>query len=491
MNAMKCFLYRFREELGIQCADRELFGSVFPELLDEDRSIDSQTQATSRYGKSEPRQLLSYVAKSPLLPREYSELRETIRIIGRHSHQGKAVPTDAIRRLTKRSSAKSYAGIFDSNLAELAQKSRIEGGDFDGAASPFLALFSQEDAKGDVRDILRKAWKSARGDDTEGFVKARNSLWRWCVHDVAKDQLAQYVRSLIVNGFRRDTILGTETVAHYRDGWNRSMSSTSPIPEEENYRRGLGFVFSNGFREDFTASLCETFPNADPFSENDFWSEMAALAAHYDDGEIDSKGELKVMVDAVTMCLLAAIVGPGSYSEELGWPLPGETETNTVKRATSGILRTSNMRLQPVILTGERSDTYFTQEGEHVSLKSNDKRGVRLGRDYTWLDGGASYIRFDDERVSRRHAEVFRDRGKWIARDLGSTFGTLVIKAPPRLPVLLHSHGTISETDLVTGDVIVIAPLNAAGDVRLPLGLPNRALRFEIECTVVPSGREE
>lgn len=490
MNAMKCFLYRFREELGIKCADRELFGSVFPELLDSGRSIDSQTQATSRYGKSEPRQLLACVAKSPMLPHECSELRETIRIIVRHSHQGKVVPADALRRLTKRSSARSYAGVFDSNLSALALKSRVEGEDFDAAASPFLAMFGQDDAKDDVRSLLRKAWTSARRGEAEEFAKARDGLWRWCVHDVAKDQLANYLRSLIVNGFRRDTVLGTETVAHYRDGWNRSLSSNSPVPEED-CRRGLGFVFSNGFREDFTVSLRETFPNADPFSERDFWDEMAALAAKYDDGEIDSKGELKVMVDAVTMCLLAAVVGPGSFSEELGWPLPGETETNAVKRTTSGILRTSNIRLQPVILIGERSDTYFTQQGEHASLEPNDKRSVRLGRDYTWLDGGASSVRFDDERVSRRHAEVFRDRGKWFVRDLGSTFGTLVIKAPPRLPVLLHSYGTPSETDLVTGDIIVIAPLDGAGEMKLPLGLPNRALRFEVERTVVSSRQEK
>lgn len=487
MNAMKFFLSRFRDELDIECEDWELFGSVFPELLDADRSKNSRREAASRYGNHEPRTLLPCIKRSPWLPNRHEELFETIDAVVQATQKGKVIPTDALGRLTRRSKEKTYAGVFESNLAVLVEEARIDGGDFDRVAAPFLALFSQEETKKEIRKYLREIWAFVRKGN-EGIHESADyaMLRRWCIHDVAKDQLVGYVRFLIVEGYKLRTVLGYQTVKHYADGWNKSAPY---IVEEEDFRRGLGFVLSRDFHQEYAEMLHRTFPKNDSFSENDFWTELNAIGAEYDGGDISDGDQLKAMVDAVTMCILAALVGPGSFARELGRLLPGEVSTAFGRQLGTTALASVGCRLQPVVLTGESSDSYFTDQSiDAARIDKKNGNVIRVGRNADWLAEGASAIRLMGESVSRKHAEVFRSSGKWKLRDLKTTYGTLVIRAAPHRPIALHSSLDEEglEITLRPGDIIVPGAFSDDGTKIIPIGSAGQALRFEVEYGLNP-----
>lgn len=491
MNAMKFFLSRFRDELDIECEDWELFGSVFPELLDADRSKNSRREAASRYGNHEPRTLLPCIKKSTRLPKQHEELIETIDVVVKASQKGRVTPTDALGRLTRRSREKTYAGIFESNLAVLVREARLYGGDFDRVSAPFLALFSQEETKKEITKHLREIWDLARKGNEDIHESADYAmLWRWCIHDVAKDQLVRYVRSLIVDGYRLRTVLGYQTVKHYADGWNKSAPYIVDDDEDaEDFRRGLGFVLSRDFLQEYAEMLRRTFPDTDSFSKNDFLSELKAIGAEYDDGDISDEAQLKAMVDAVTMCILAALVGPGSFARELGRPLPGEVDTVSGRQLGAPALMSVGCRLQPVVLTGENSDSYFTDQSiDAARIDKKNGNAIRVGRSADWLAEVTSAIRLTDSRVSRRHAEIFRSSGKWKLRDLETTYGTLVIRAAPHRPIALHSSLDEEglEITLRPGDIIVPGAFSDDGTKIIPIGSAGRALRFEVEYGLDP-----
>lgn len=513
MNALKFFLSRFKDELGLSCADWGLMGSVFPELLDENRTKESKEQSASRYGDASPVRLLSYIANSPRLGDGMDELLESIATVIRHSNRGNSEPIDAMRRFTRRSGEESFAGVFESNLAFLSEAAR-SGGKFETAAKPFLVQFGSQKAKDEVRRALRDAWTSARRGNDDGWRASREKLWRWCVHDIAKDQLIQYFSVLATDCQRSGAILWWETIHHFEDDWNSYDAYAYDDGVEDCYtqRRGLGFVFSRDFEESFSQKLIHEFPYVDDESLREFWVEMRSLAISYDaeeDGSTlgangafslrveclvktllpsfnpkkheDEMRMLGAMVDAVIMIVAASIVGPGSFFRELGRELPKELPTRPAIQYRSTPLSTVGARLQPIVLTGRRSDTYFTERADSVCIDKNDGIPIRIGRDPEWLDGRIASIRISDGSISRRHAEIVRSGGRWLLRDLGSKQGTLIIREPPKLPLRLYSPGVVSEAVVGNGDIIVPAGSLDAKGLALPLGIPGRAFRFEIE----------
>lgn len=114
--------------------------------------------------------------------------------------------------------------------------------------------------------------------------------------------------------------------------------------------------------------------------------------------------------------------------------------------------------------------------GETVELEGD---AIRIGR-----DAGAE-LRFDPEHdlaVSAHHAAVFRDRGRWMLRDLGSRNGTLVNDV--RIPGVVEIRTGDRITFGADGPVIeVIAMddepgLSRTQVVRAQMGRQNRRLRW-------------
>ncbi|MBI1370644.1 MAG: SpoIIE family protein phosphatase [Planctomycetes bacterium] len=74
---------------------------------------------------------------------------------------------------------------------------------------------------------------------------------------------------------------------------------------------------------------------------------------------------------------------------------------------------------------GERFVVQVARDGTVIAKVNIDKTPLTIGR------SKSAELRIDDDRVSRRHAEIARDKiGRWVLRDLGSRNGTLIDGLP-------------------------------------------------------------
>jgi DNA-binding NtrC family response regulator len=98
------------------------------------------------------------------------------------------------------------------------------------------------------------------------------------------------------------------------------------------------------------------------------------------------------------------------------------------------------------------------REVEHAALPPE---GVLLGRDALLFPGGL----LDDTQLSRRHAELRPERGRWILRDLGSRNGTFVDGTRLAGDCPIESGAVIR----VGATLLVYARMAASGSERVPV----------------------
>ncbi|HEV8420802.1 MAG TPA: DUF3662 and FHA domain-containing protein [Actinomycetota bacterium] len=149
-------------------------------------------------------------------------------------------------------------------------------------------------------------------------------------------------------------------------------------------------------------------------------------------------------------------------ASERGWGLVGPPE---VQFQTDPELKQGEFRCEPLMIEGPTTggaapvkDGSTDQAGEAGEADRKDRgaqlvmiekgkagKAFPLGKDRVIIGRlGESDLVLSDPGVSRRHAEVRREDGKYVIADLGSTNGTMVNEA------------TIGERELEEGDRITV-----------------------------------
>lgn len=486
MNVLKFFLDSFKKELDLQCRDWELLGSLFPEIM-EKGTVPSREQATSRFADFEARKLLGSIANRIGDQDEYANLTSCISVVKKHSSNGRVVPVDAMRRLTRKKPSNALEKSFSEDLAALKQAACLKGSNerqhFENKAEPFLKKVTQEKAKQAVSKILTGIWRASKKIKDQELKEYERQLRAWCLYDEAKRELVTYVKNLIIDGARENRVLGQEVLEHYEDGCLLAEAAANDFDDNSNYHSGLGFVFSKKFHEAYAERLQMAFPYVTRNDMDDFQKEISELFEKYKAG--DQKEEVRAIFDAVTMCIVAAFVGPASCFYELGRGLPAGKETASTameKRASKRKPTTYRARLQPIILTAR--DEWDLEGVEPLFLDKGSGDEIRLGRDASWIYEAPNWFESQCERVSRAHAKISSRGGAWLLTDCGSTNGTMIIKGgagniPKGSHVKLYNPGHETSKPLGNEDIIVLAAFDG-GEEDIPYHFSGCAFRFEV-----------
>ena len=310
--------------------------------------------------------------------------------------------------------------------------------------------------------------------------------------DPAKEQFVQAVLESVtrttIAGPDGDvpSILGRSLAEHASDPWIAGAG------DEPNDYRGLGFLFAEEFKEAFDAMVRREFGWQDDQLYATFWQEYRYLQDHYLSGVCSATEEARIIAALFTMCVLACLVGPGSYVGCLGFTGPEMVRTVVRMGSLNSSRRMADRyQLQPVVFNGHDARTYYTSDESALVFGAADV--VRFGRDAKWLgEDGARGVSFSDPDVSRRHAELRHSPKGWEIVDMGdgegSSNGTLVFRAFGG-PIFRKRGFSATERaiKIQSGDIIYIAPPDGSSyDVELrrgrvlpEIGREHRAFRFE------------
>jgi hypothetical protein len=320
-------------------------------------------------------------------------------------------------------------------------------------------------------------------------------------NDPAKASLVEAVQesvrrfSVTFDGVSHPQIIGQTLEAHANDPWILGTA------DEESDFRGLGFLFSDEFIESFDAMVKVEFGWQDEQLHGRFWQEYRALRQRFLSGSNNYRQEFDILVALFSLCVLACLVGPGSFIKELGFDSPDSIGTVKPLRAPSlpggphpsgGDPRSQSFQLQPIIFNGREGRSYFTSDERPLVFGRKDI--VRFGRDTEWLsEVSCRGISIMDPDISRQHAELRNGPKGWEIVDGGvdsdgSTNGILVFRAFGG-PIFRKQGFTERERTIKieSGDIIYIAPPGGSsydvesrrGCVDPEIGRRGRAFRFE------------
>ena len=309
--------------------------------------------------------------------------------------------------------------------------------------------------------------------------------------DPAKEQLVQAVwesvtRTVLPGTDGEASLLGCCLAEHASDPWIVGTED-----EVDDYR-GLGFLLSEDFREGFDAVIRREFDWQEAALYARFWQEYRFLQERYLSGMCTSEQEEQIIASLFTMCVLACLVGPGSFVGCLGFSEMDMVQTVVRLRPLGATPKTSvRFQLQPVVFNGYDARTYYTSDEPAIVFGTQDV--VRFGRDTQWMgEVSGEAVAFSDADVSRRHAELHHTAKGWEIVDVGdgsgSSNGTLVFRAFGG-PIFRKRGFSASERaiKIQSGDIIYIAPPNGGdydvelrrGRVLPEIGRTHRAFRFE------------
>ncbi len=491
-NALHYLLVtRLKEEVGIRQDNYLLWASLFPQGM---AVKDVRAKATN-LGKRRYDQLLTDLAAEWADDASKAAFVERAGQISTRTRRGSRVPEDGLHRLVApaggereqaalRTMLDSYQALYDAGCRDRTELER-----------PFVLRMRDDDGIADVRAILTRLQRGLAGPE-EGRGQARlvaeAQLREIMVYDPAKAQLVEVVKTSVsrttmqVAGHEAQSLLGSVLAAHASDPWNVGTSS------ETNDYRGLGFLFSDDFKESFDSMVRREFGWQEQQCFVNFWGEYRYLQQRYLSGTCTEDQELDIVQALFAMCVLACLVGPGSFAEELGYELPGMADTVVELTVQAPSEHTqARYQLQPVVFNGHDGRAYYTAAEAPLVFDTGDV--VRFGRDGAWMtEAGCRSVAFQDADVSRRHAELRHTSKGWEIVDLGegsgSANGTLVFRAFGG-PIFRKSGFSPEERaiKIQSGDIIYIAPpQGAAYDVELrrgrvvpEVGREHRAFRFE------------
>ena len=491
-NALQYLLVtRLKEEVGIRQDNYLLWASLFPQGM---AVKDVRAKATN-LGKRRYDQLLSDLAAEWADDPAKAAFVERAAQISTRARRGSHVPQDDLHRLvaapgTEREIAMlhqmldSFQELYDAGCRDRTELER-----------PFVRRMRDDDGVADVRAILlrfQRALGGTQGQREEARQTAEDQLWELLICDPAKAQLVDAVKqsvsrtTVLSGGQQVPALLGTELAAHASDPWNTGTTS------EQNDYRGLGFLFSDDFKESFDAMVRREFGWQEQRNFVNFWGEYRYLQERYLTGTCSEEEELDIVQTLFSLCVLACLVGPGSFVEEMGYELPGMADTVVELKVTPPAEHAAaRYQLQPVVFNGHDGRAYYTSSEQALVFDVGDV--VRFGRDSAWMDeAGCKPVMFQDVDVSRHHAELRHTSKGWEIVDVGdgsgSANGTLVFRAFGG-PIFRKSGFSAEERTIKiqSGDIIYIAPPQGASyDVELrrgrivpEVGRAHRAFRFE------------
>lgn len=499
-NAMRLFFEELLKELELNGSVEywELFATVFPQLHDMKRN--TRGPAVSReYSRKGFPFLLNKLGESlaGLDNPSLSDLRETIDLVDKDERwlSRNGMPDDkhhAIGMLRRMSREHAYSAVFDNNINDLVMASQR------GASRTDLAQVEARFTRGIADPYIANAVKRRvssmstcvrLGEKGEEFEKGRRFLYRVCLCDPAKKQLVGYVRERVRSNH---TALGIQLDLH------RPLARTQTgdidlfdledgiLEEEARVKGSFQFVLGNGFQKRFVRQLTKDFltewDDPDDFDKvvELFRLEMARLSkAYYTESSDNAADRYELLQDAVTMILVASIVGPGSFFPELG--RTGITETPTTSdRAVSNRVRLEQVtaiRLQPIVVTDAGRASYYTDTEGGVRLLETDADEVYIGRQPDFAKCEESgFLWVDKANVSRMHVRLHKVGHSWYIKDCKSTYGTWLLRGGKRIEDL---SARPSEFKLEEGDIVLLAPYHN-GRVVLPVGKRGYAYRFEL-----------
>lgn len=491
-NALHYLLVtRLKEEVGIREDNYLLWASLFPRGLDVK---DTRAKATN-LGKRRYDQLLGDLAAEWQDDSSKRELIERVAAIGTRSRRGSRVPEDDLHRLVAEAGGERAIAELDTLLDEF--EAGYAAGVHDRAMleGPLIAKTRTDDGAADVHAALGGLLRAqTAGEDARraARLEARDKLLALYVCDPAKQQLVDAVRASVerqtvcVAGVDAPSVLGRTLAAHASDPW---VSGAGDEPDDY---RGLGFLFAEDFKESFDAMVRREFGWQEQRLFVRFWQEYRYLQDQYLTGTCSAEREAQIIVGLFTFCVLACLVGPGSFAEELGFGKPDALKTVIRMDALQPSAHAqARYQLQPVVFNGHDGRTYYTADEPPVVFDAGEV--VRFGRDGQWMgEIPCKAITFTDGDVSRRHAELCHTPKGWEIVDMGdgrgSANGTLVFRAFGG-PIFRKRGFTAEERaiKIQSGDIIYIAPPQGASyDVELrrgrvlpEIGKEHRAFRFE------------
>ncbi|MDO4537943.1 MAG: FHA domain-containing protein [Coriobacteriales bacterium] len=269
---------------------------------------------------------------------------------------------------------------------------------------------------------------SERRDVGDRLAKAKGQLVKAVVESLSRDS--------VTITYESDDETVTEDIPcvlapiieeHYDDPWG--CYDVGLADGESVEMRGLAFLFSNGFREAYITLLKREFGWKDDYYYAKFVAELESCQWAYMSGELSDEESRELMRSVIAMYVLAGLVGPGTFAEELGC----STSTKGTSRGDDlpFAKKKSNVRfqLQPIVFTGEGVWSYYTDSMGPITFTSDEI--VRFGRmdnsDPHWLEEHKG-ISINNMNVSRKHAQLEHRGLEWFLTDLGSANGTIVLR---------------------------------------------------------------
>ena len=355
-------------------------------------------------------------------------------------------------------------------------------------AKPSKATHLSQKAPLELLGIFADEWRSS--EDLVDFVAAADAV-RTASDDEGRRAALAPLRASVGDGeayqqfglaVRRAL---TQTTVSFADGSLANLVIGSAIKGHSGARFGLLF------EDDFVERLGEQIAGSGEYPAQDGY-DLAGFVEDYhricgakvQGGEV----ERQQVVALLALCVMACLVGPGRHAGALGYQLATprvDTLTPLDLDSPDEGHDVQRFRLQPIVMNGFDVFAYRTDNDlPGVEFCRGDE--VRIGRPADgsagWLEQGVA-VRLSCPSVSRMHAKLSYLEGRgWVIEDLGSSYGTLLIRAHSARNEFLRGGAA----PLRSGDLVFLAPKaevldrGVGSSLVYPLvGVRGFALRFE------------
>lgn len=375
-----------------------------------------------------------------------------------------------------------WQSLFPKGFAMVSSKasksSNLGGKSPDKVLMDFADEWADDKSKSDLVSVIKELGTHARKFGHAGDKEAHDLFCALSMTHRQDDRLSR-AKQQLVDSVMECCTRRTVTISYQQRGVTKSEEVPCVLASiiENGYldpwsvddlvasrsveMRGLSFLFSSGFKDTFMEMLRQEFGWKDDAYYSRFSSEVEACQWMYMSGELEDKDELEVMRTLLASYILAGLVGPGSFTGDLGFKA---NTVGTVRGPVGLQLKREKVvkyQLQPVVFNGQGPWSYFTDAAAPIAFTSKDV--VRFGRsdssDPRWLEECKGVV-LTDRNVSRKQA-VLEHRGtEWFLTDLGSANGTIVIRGYNGGKIFRIDGFTPAERRIQvgTGDIFFFGP---------------------------------
>lgn len=359
---------------------------------------------------------------------------------------------------------------------------------FGVAAWRVAASYDQQIVREDECGLNEGASADAAGRRYRGSVE---SLRRSMLRSFSTSHGYESVQQLVIDRTRQGSAI---SVALDQD----AIRTNDALIEQDKVHTGWGevesgspwnlsalrFCFDHDFRVDFESALIRDGFEGDARL---LWAGVDRTADSLGSSDVscsDSDDLERAQIAELTRCerdivaamVIASLFGPSDYAQFLGHgtgKTPSLEGDGRVARAVK-----PEAVLRQIIPVGSEPWDYLTMDGPCFKIPCEGR--ARIGRDVPWcVGGGCVGITSLSKWASKRHCEIFQEKGEWHIRDMGSTNKTLVVM-PTGDRAILSGDSFI----LRRGCIICVAPSRRVSEYgedifEWRLGSADECYRFE------------